>query len=235
MGPDGRHVLSDPARLNDEERKFIQRLALGPIDNEELWIAAITHGSTGVRDDYQRLEFLGDRVLGLTIAEALYQSSDHAEGHLAQRLNALVSGKMCAQIAYGLDVREVVRLGKQAREDGGADSANIQGDVMESLLGAHYLTFGFDLTRQLILKLWESALDGNAGEAKHPKSALQEWAAGNKRRAPDYDLIDRSGPDHAAQFTVRVSVHNVGEAEATASSKSEAEKLAAQKFMEQFG
>ena len=227
--------MSDSAKLSDEERSFIERFALGPIEDEANWIAAITHGSTGVRDDYQRLEFLGDRVLGLTIAEALYIDSDDAEGRLAQRLNALVSGKMCAQIARDIGIREVIRLGKQAREDGGADSENIQGDVMESLLGAHYLTFGFDQTRTLILQLWQGGLDGSAGKAKHPKSALQEWAAGNKRSAPDYDLVDRSGPDHAAQFTVRVSVHKVGEATASASSKSEAEKLAAEKFMEQFG
>lgn len=227
--------MSDPAKLSDKERSFIEHFALGPIEDEAIWIAAITHGSTGIRDDYQRLEFLGDRVLGLTIAEALYTDSEDAEGRLAQRLNALVSGKMCAQIAREIGVREVVRLGKQAREDGGAESENIQGDVMESLIGAHYLAFGFEQTRALIRKLWQDALDGSAGKAKHPKSALQEWAAGNKRSAPDYDLIDRSGPDHAAQFTVRVSVRKVGEATATASSKSEAEKLAAEKFMEQFG
>jgi ribonuclease-3 len=106
---------------------------------------------------------------------------------------------------------------------------------MESLLGASFLDSGFDATETLIRKLWAPQVDGGAGKRKHPKSALQEWAAGNQRRPPQYKLIDRSGPDHKASFTVSVSVHNVGEAEATASNKQEAEKLAAQQFMERFG
>ena len=106
---------------------------------------------------------------------------------------------------------------------------------MEALIGASYLDNGFDATRAVILDLWHRELSGDAGTAKHPKSALQEWAAGNRRSMPQYDVIDRSGPDHAARFTVRVSVHNVGEADAVASSKGEAEKLAAKAFLEKYG
>lgn len=205
-------------------------------EEEALWIEALTHGSLGEARDYQRLEFLGDRVLGLSIAAWLFETQgDDAEGALAQRLNALVSKAACARVARRIGVAEHVRLGRQARDDGAADSDNILGDVMESLLGAQLREAGFESAQALIHTLWADAVEGDAGRAKHPKSALQEWAAGNRRRPPEYELIDRSGPDHAARFTVRVSVRNVGDAEATANSKQEAETAAAKAFMEQYG
>lgn len=204
--------------------------------DEALWTEALTHGSLGEGRDYQRLEFLGDRVLGLAIAEWLFENQNSAsEGTLAQRLNALVSKGACAKVARSIGVSDHLRLGRQAREDGGAQSSNILGDVMESLLGAQLREDGFESARALVRALWRDAVEGDAGRAKHPKSALQEWAAGNRRRPPEYALIDRSGPDHAARFTVRVSVKNVGDAQATANSKQEAETAAAKAFMEQYG
>ena len=203
--------------------------------DENLWLEALTHGSTGADRDYQRLEFLGDRVLGLAISDHLFRKLGGAEGALAQRLNALVSKDACAKVARRIGLGDHLVLGKQAREDGAAKSTNILGDVVEALLGANYLQCGFDPTCKLVNLLWDEDLNGTAGRSKHPKSALQEWAAGNQRRPPQYELVDRSGPDHAARFTVRVEVGNVGTAEATASSKQEAETAAAKKFMEQFG
>lgn len=205
------------------------------ISDEGLWLEALTHGSTGSVRNYERLEFLGDRVLGLAIAEWLHESSDQAEGKLSQRLNALVSRESCAEIARQIDLPAHINLGKQARADGGADSDNILGDVLEALLGASLVTRGFDCTRTMVRSLWADAMAGRAGRMKHPKSALQEWAAGNRRATPEYHLVDRSGPDHAAAFTVRVSVKGVGEAEATGNSKQEAETAAARAFMERFG
>ena len=205
------------------------------VSDEELWVEALTHGSLGEGRDYDRLEFLGDRVLGLAIADWLYADGTDQEGRLAQRLNALVDKGTCARIAAELGASDHIRLGKQARADGTAASENVLGDIMESLLGAQFLEAGFDSSRALVHRLWRDAVEGKAGRAKHPKSALQEWAAGNQRRGPRYELVDRSGPDHQARFTVRVSVHNVGETEATASSKQEAETEAARLFMEKFG
>ena len=132
-------------------------------------------------------------------------------------------------------VPEHLRLGKQARDDGGQDSDNILGDVMEALLGASFLENGFDATRVLVREIWRDEFSGGTGSKKHPKSALQEWAAGNQRRTPEYEVVGRSGPDHAMKFTVRVSVHKVGEVEATAGSKQEAETAAARLFMETYG
>ncbi len=219
--------------LAPETREWLASLGIEPAD-EPRWFEAITHGSTGESSDYERLEFLGDRVLGLTIAEWLFEASASAEGRLSQRLNALVSRQTCARVAKQIGLGDHIRLGKQARDDGARESTNILGDVMESLIGAHFVENGFAPTRDLIRRLWQAEFEGGAGKSKHPKSALQEWAAGNQRRPPQYEIVNREGPDHAARFTVRVSIKNVGEAEATASNKQEAERLAAAAFMEQF-
>jgi len=220
--------------LDAKTRAWLESLGF-TVGDAALWVEALTHGSTGAARNYERLEFLGDRVLGLTIAEWLYRQNGGAEGELAQRLNALVSRAACARIARHIGVPAHVRLGKQARDDGAADSDNVLGDIMEALLGAGMIESGFAETRDVALRLWQPALEGRAGASKHPKSALQEWAAGNQRKPPEYAMVDRSGPDHAARFTVRVSVRNVGEVEATASSKQEAETEAARLFMEKFG
>jgi ribonuclease-3 len=221
--------------LHGETRDWLEDLGFA-ITDEALWIEALTHGSTGDERDYDRLEFLGDRVLGLSIAEWLYRNDPAAaEGDLAQRLNALVARAMCARIARDIGAPDHVRLGKQARDDGAAESDNVLGDVMEALLGTSFLESGFAATRDIVHRLWQPAIEGRAGRSKHPKSALQEWAAGNQRKPPEYEVVERSGPDHAARFTVRVSVRNVGEVEATAGSKQEAETEAARLFMERYG
>jgi ribonuclease-3 len=196
--------------LEPATRAWLDAAGFTVVD-EALWREALTHGSTGETRDYDRLEFLGDRVLGLSIAEWLYQRGTDAEGKLAQRLNALVSKRACARVARAIGVGNHVRLGKQARDDGAGESDNVLGDIMESLLGAQFLEAGFDSARDLVRTFWAEAVDGHAGRSKHPKSALQEWAAGNQRRSPVYELVERSGPDHKARFTVRVSVHKVGE------------------------
>ena len=199
------------------------------------WTEALTHGSFAAERDYQRLEFLGDRVLGLVIAEWLHESGTGTEGVLSQRLNALVSRQTCAAVARAQGLGPHVRLGKQARDDGAADSDNVLGDVMEALIGASFVTRGFAPTRAMVRALWAEEVAGHAGQAKHPKSALQEWAAGNRRKVPDYRLVAREGPDHAARFTVSVAVKGVGEAEATGTSKQEAETAAAAAFLARFG
>ncbi|MDP9056903.1 MAG: ribonuclease III [Pseudomonadota bacterium] len=235
--PDWWHLLSEVG-LPAETRSFLEGLtgeALTDATAQALWLEALTHGSTGQDRDYQRLEFLGDRVLGLVIAEWLHETVPGKEGQLSQRLNALVARSMCAEVARRCGLGPHMRLGKQARDDGGADSDNILGDVLEALVGAAFLTLGFDAARLMVRRLWADAVAGKAGHAKHPKSALQEWAAGNRRKMPEYRIISRDGPDHAAHFTVAVAIKGVGEAEATGHSKQEAETAAAQAFLENFG
>ncbi|QKG71984.1 ribonuclease III [Erythrobacter mangrovi] len=220
--------------LDPETRDWLIETGFTVRDNA-MWLAALTHGSMDEIRNYQRLEFLGDRVLGLSIADWLFSQGDAPEGKLAQRLNAIVSRGTCADVARSIGLAEHIRISKQARADGGRDSDNILGDVVESLLGAEFLDNGFDAARAMVHRLFRPVLESGAGHAKHPKSALQEWAAGNRRKPPEYEIIDRSGPDHATTFTVRVKVYKVGEAEGTASSKSEAEKAAAKAFMERYG
>jgi len=221
--------------LPEDTRAYLVGIAGAALADEPLWLEALTHGSTGQTRNYERLEFLGDRVLGLVIAEWLHELGTGNEGKLSQRLNALVSRSMCATVARGIALGQHIQLGKQARDDGGQDSDNILGDVMEALIGASFVTRGYAPTRDMVRRLWGEAVTGKVGQSKHPKSALQEWTAGNKRRMPEYRLITRSGPDHAAQFTVAVAVHGVGEAEAIGSSKQEAETAAAEEFMRKFG
>ncbi|WP_088309967.1 ribonuclease III [Novosphingobium sp. B 225] len=221
--------------LNPETHAFLSRIAGRPPIDEALWVEALTHGSTGAPRDYQRLEFLGDRVLGMVIADWLYALEQGNEGRLSQRLNALVSRTTCATVARSIGLGAHMQLGKQARDDGGQDSDNILGDVMEALIGASFVTHGFEATRDMVRELWADQVGGKTGQAKHPKSALQEWAAGNRRKVPEYRLIERSGPDHAARFLVEVSVKGVGEVEATGTSMREAETMAAELFMQRFG
>jgi ribonuclease-3 len=236
LAADRRHAVSG---LEPAARDWLAAQGF-VVANEIPWLEALTHGSfngagAGGATDYQRLEFLGDRVLGLSVASWLYRAGDGPEGKLSQRLNALVSGATCARIAREIGLPAHIRLGKQARDDGGADSDKILGDVMEALIGACFIEHGFDPARDAIHRLWASELEGDVGKAKHPKSALQEWAAGNRRTMPHYEVVERSGPDHAARFTVRVTIRNVGSAEAVATSKGEAERLAAKAFLEQYG
>ncbi len=204
-----------------------------PLD-PALWREALTHGSTGDARNYERLEFLGDRVLGLVIAEWLHELGTGDEGRLSQRLNALVSRSTCAELAREIGLGPHILLGKQANDDGARDSDNVLGDVMEALIGACFVTRGYGAAREMVRRLWQGPVTGQTGAAKHPKSALQEWAAAGKRRSPAYRLLDRSGPDHAARFTVVVEVHNVGSAEGSGSSKQDAETAAAAAFLEQY-
>lgn len=193
---------------------------------------ALTHGSQAVAS-YQRLEFLGDRVLGLAMAEWLFALfPDEPEGQLSKRLNALVTGAVCAEVARALRVQDHLRLGKQARDDGAADSDNVLGDAMEALIGAWYLEAGPDAARDFVRQAWGDRVHAHAKAPQHPKSQLQEWAAAHNRRPPEYSVTDRSGPQHAPRFTVTVAVGRTAEASAVGASKGEAETAAARALLE---
>ena len=197
-----------------------------------LFERALTHASQG-GPDYERLEFLGDRVLGLVMAEWLFELfPDEPEGALSKRLNALVTGPVCAEVARELGTQRHLRLGKQALGDGAADSDNVLGDVMEALIGARYRTAGLDACRRFVRAAWGERVHRGTRAPQHPKSALQEWAAAKGRRAPEYSVTDRSGPGHAPVFTVAVAVGRLSAA-ATGTSKQEAETAAAAALLEQ--
>lgn len=207
--------------------------ALGRAPGEiELYERALTHGSLDV-SSYQRLEFLGDRVLGLVVARWLYETfPDEPEGKLSRRLNALVSGETCADVARAIEVSPHLRLGKQARDDGAGDSDYVLGDVTEALIGALYLDHGFDAADVFVRTAWGDRVERQDRAPQHPKSALQEWAAANRRKPPEYSVVDRSGPHHRQRFTVTVSIRGAGEASAEGGSKQEAETAAAKALLD---
>lgn len=201
--------------------------------NLDLFTEALTHGSHGPKN-YERLEFLGDRVLGLIMADWLYEHfAEEPEGNLSRRLNALVAGETCASIARALGLGPHMRLGKQARDDGAVDSDNVLGDVLEALIGALYLDGGMNAARTFVHRAWAGRVDSQQPAPRHPKSALQEWAAAHRRKPPQYVLTDKSGPAHSPRFIVTVSIKGVGEASAEGSSKQEAETAAARKMLEE--
>ena len=174
--------------------------------NAALFARALTHGSCP-GDSYERLEFLGDRVLGLVMADWLYRLlPDEPEGKLSRRFNALVSGETCAVVARTLDLGRHVRLGKQARDDGAADSDYVLGDVVEALIGALFLDGGLDAARGFVRKGWANLVEDQQRAPQHPKSALQEWAALKGHRPPVYGLVGRTGPHPAPRFTGSVEV-----------------------------
>jgi ribonuclease-3 len=197
-----------------------------------LFERAITHSSHG-EENYERIEFLGDRVLGLVIADWLYALfPNEPEGQLSKRLNVLVARATCAEIARELGLSAHMRLGKQARDDGAFESDNVLGDMVESLIGALWLDAGFETAKAFIRSAWADRVDRREAAPQHPKSMLQEWAAAKDRRPPVYEVVRRSGPQHAPTFVVRVSIHKVGEAEAEGASKQDAETEAASALLE---
>jgi ribonuclease-3 len=203
--------------------------------NVALFERALTHASYG-EDDYERLEFLGDRVLGLAIATWLYELfPNEPEGKLSRRLNALVARETCAEVARELGIGKQVRLGKQARDDGASDSDNVIGDVVESLAGALYLDSGWEAASAFVRRAWGDRVSTRDKAPLHPKSALQEWAAAHDRKPPGYRLAGRSGPQHAPTFVVEVEIKGVGSAKAEGTSKQEAETAAAAQLLEQLG
>ena len=200
--------------------------------NLALFRQALTHPSHS-EGHYQRLEFLGDRVLGLVIAQWLYQRHrEEAEGKLAQRLNSLVSREVCADVGRGMDVMPWLRLGRQALDDGVFESDNVLGDVVEALIGALYLEFGLTSAERFIKRHWADRIGGQIKPPKHPKAELQELAAARNRKPPVYTIVDRSGPDHRPHFIVRVSVNGLGEADGSGPSRQDAETAAAKALLE---
>ena len=198
-----------------------------------LFELALTHASVG-GPSYERLEFLGDRVLGMVIAHALYERyPKEPEGNLSKRYNALVDRETCAENGREIGVPELVRLGRQAREDGASQSENVVGDVVEALIGALFLDGGIEAAERFIRRLWEPDVAEQRRAPQHPKSALQELAAAKDLKAPVYEVVSRTGAHHAPKFTIRVSVPTLGEASATGTSKQEAETAAAAALLSQ--
>ena len=201
----------------------------------ELLVRALTHGSIGsaTRPDNQRLEFLGDRVLGLVMAEALFHADpDATEGQLAPRYNALVKGETCAAMAREIGLGEVLKLGRSEMLSGGRRKEALLADAMEAVIAAVYLDGGFDAARDTILRLWQTRLDSLDDDPRDAKTALQEWAQAHGMPPPVYDQTGRSGPDHAPVFHITARLADGREAQAEgAGTKRRVEQEAAQALL----
>ena len=210
-------------------RDFSARLGYTFLEPEFL-IQAVTHSSLSstTRSDNQRLEFLGDRVLGLVIAEALSDRDPNAsEGQMAPRFNALVRKETCADIALELDLGAALKMGRSEMISGGRRKQAILADAMEAVIAAVYRDAGFEITRALVLRLWDSRIDAAKDDARDAKTTLQEWAQARKQNPPKYVETARQGPDHAPEFTIEVRLASGETAASTASSKRAAEQAAA--------
>jgi ribonuclease III len=202
---------------------------------------ALTHVSAvatkGARvDSYQRLEFLGDRVLGLAISDMLYAAFPKAaEGELSQRLAELVRKETCADVASEWGVGEHLRLGGGEAQTGGAKKVAILGDVCESVIGAVYLDAGFHAARDLVQRTWSERMMKPRRPLRDPKTALQEWAQARGLDTPIYREAGRSGPAHAPKFVIEVEVAGFAPTQAEGASKRLAEQAAARAFMAREG
>jgi ribonuclease-3 len=220
-------------RLSADLKAFEGRIG-HKFSRPELLLRAVTHASISSpgREDNQRLEFLGDRVLGLVMAEALLTADGAAsEGQLAPRFNALVRKEACAEVAREVGLGEVMKLGRSEMLSGGRRKEALLGDAMEALIAAVYTDGGFEAARSLILRFWGSRINAVEQDARDPKTSLQEWAQARGMPPPTYTEAGREGPDHQPIFTVMVRLANDEGETARAGSKRVAEQQAAKALL----
>lgn len=209
--------------------------------DQELLERALTHSSVGDGakrvSDNERLEFVGDRVLGLLAAERLAELYPKStEGDLAPRLNALVSRKACAVVARNLDLGAALRLSSAETKAGGRDKDSILAGACEALMAALYHEGGLSAARRFFLEQWADQIqDLGLPRPQDPKTALQEWAQGRGKPLPVYAVVERKGPDHAPIFTVEALVQGLMPARAEGRSRQDAEKAAAQALLQREG
>jgi ribonuclease-3 len=206
-------------------------------ENEKLLVRALTHASTlQHKGDYQRLEFLGDRVLGFIIAEHLFRNyPDHSEGQMSASHSSLVRSEACAQASDTVGLADLVILGSSERSKGMHLNRSVLGDVMEALIAAIYLDGGLDAAREFVMRTWSKLLALPAMVAKDAKTFLQEWALARALPIPVYRVLSRAGPEHEPVFVVSVEVKGRTPAEGTAKSKRAAEQDAADLFLKREG
>jgi ribonuclease III len=204
-------------------------------ENPDLLAQALTHvsASGGAHGrSYQRLEFLGDRVLGLCIAEMLYRVfPQEAEGDLSRRLSELVRRETCAEVAIAWDVGPHLKLGGGEVQSGGRRNQAILADACEAIIGAVFLDGGYAAARALVERSFTSLLSTPGRPMRDPKSALQEWAQGRGLPAPAYAVVEQVGPDHAPKFRVVVKVQGTENGLGLGASKRAAEQDAARSLL----
>jgi ribonuclease-3 len=200
---------------------------------------ALTHATAGKgkgRANYQRLEFLGDRVLGLVVAEMLFEAYPAAkEGELSKRLSDLVRRETCAEVAREWGLAGFIRLGAGEASSGGSEKVPILADVCEALIGAVFLDGGFDAAGDLVRNAFEKRMRARRRPSQDPKTALQEWAQARGLPTPAYREVARTGPHHKPKFKVTVSLPDRAPAEGIGGSKRAAEQAAAAEMLTREG
>ena len=210
-------------------------------DDGELLERALTHSSAleGLRNgrkDNERLEFLGDRVLGLVVADMLIDAFPKApEGELARRFNALVRRETCADVAREINLGAYINLGSSEDKAGGRRKEAILADACEAVIAAIYRDGGLNAAARFIRAKWEKRLDAATSVPRDPKTLLQEWVQARALPHPVYEVIERSGPDHAPEFTVRVNITSLASGTGKGGNKRRAEQAAAQAVLEREG
>jgi ribonuclease III len=202
--------------------------------DRELLRHALTHASSRRKHDhYERLEFLGDRVLGLVIAEALFRNNpSEREGDMSARHSALVRGEACAEAGRGIGLADFIIMGDSEMAKGMHLKNGVTGDVMEALVAAVYLDGGLEEARAFVIRCWKPLLaDSHATLLKDAKTFLQEWVLARALPIPAYRIVSRSGPEHAPVFVVAVEVQGAAPMEGSGPSKRLAEQDAAGKFL----
>jgi len=224
---------ASPASLDMLALSIVHRFAAPALLEQ-----AVTHPSVSgpSRPDNQRLEFLGDRVLGLVIAEALLAAYPvEAEGDLAPRFNALVRRETLAAVAAEIGLGAYLRLGRSETATGGRRKAAILADAMEAVIAALFLDGGMEVAREWVLAHWQARIDAPASAPTDAKTRLQEWAQGRGQSTPNYIVLGREGPDHAPLFTVEVRLDSGEQATGSAASKKQAEQAAAAALIRDLG
>lgn len=210
------------------------RLGLEDAEGQDLLAEALTHQSAASRpgDSNQRLEFLGDRVLGLVVAEALSRLyPEESESLLAPRLNQLVRREACAECAAALDLGEHLRMARSEAMTGGKRKTTLLADAMEAVIAAVYLAKGLEAARDFVMTLWAPLFDAQDEPPQDSKTRLQEWAQARALPPPFYDLLERSGPDHAPHFTILARLSDGRSASGEGASKRAAEQAAASSLL----
>jgi len=230
--------MSGPRKHDVRRAVLEQRIGHALADRVQLR-EALTHGSAldGAKTlrPYDRLEFLGDRVLGLIVAERLLDEPHKLdEGELAPRFNALVNRHACARAARAAGLGEALLLSPSEEASGGRGKEAILADVCESVIAALYLDAGFEAARAFVTRFWGAAFEEAATAARDAKTVLQEWAAA-RRKGLNYAVIEQSGPEHAPHFVVEARVEGFAAVRGEGGSKRDAQRAAAAAFLKEHG
>ena len=231
-----RKTIGDLLKTNPQITALESRIEYS-FKDKAIIARALTHSSYGdgrrTVPDYERMEFLGDRILGMMTAKRLYADNSQREGDMARHLNALVRKEMCAKIARKVGLGDALQISPAEEKQGGREKTSILGDACEALLAAIYLDGGMSAAEQFYDRFWsEDFKRVTQSDGKDPKTELQERATAKGGGQPVYSVIERTGPDHRPLFVIEVSVEKFGSAKGTGKSKKDAERFAAKHLLE---